>query len=79
MALNFLDLRVLVRGGGEMASGIAYRLHRCHMRVLITEVAVPTTVRRMVAFAEGVYQGSLAVEGVRAVKVSCPEEAYGVC
>ena len=78
MALNFLDLKVLVRGGGEMASGIAYRLHRCHMKVLITEVAVPTTVRRMVAFAEGVYQGSHAVEGVRAVKVSCPEEAYGV-
>lgn len=61
-----------------MASGIAYRLHRCHMRVFITEVAVPTTVRRMVAFAEAVYRGSHTIEGVRAVKVSTPEEAYEV-
>lgn len=40
MALNFSDLKVLVREGGEMASGIAHRLHHCHMRVFITEVAV---------------------------------------
>lgn len=78
MALNFLDLKVLVRGGGEMASGIAYRLHQCHMKVLITEVAMPTTVRRRVAFAEAVYQGSHTIEGVRAVKVSSPGEAYMV-
>ncbi|MGH7773682.1 MAG: selenium-dependent molybdenum cofactor biosynthesis protein YqeB, partial [Candidatus Binatia bacterium] len=64
-----------VRGGGEMASGIAYRLHRCHMRVFITEVAMPTAVRRPVAFAEAVYQGSHTVEGVQAVKVSSREEA----
>ncbi|MFQ5851710.1 MAG: selenium-dependent molybdenum cofactor biosynthesis protein YqeB [Candidatus Binatia bacterium] len=78
MALNFLDLKVLVRGGGEMASGISHRLHRCHMRVFITEVPVPTTVRRRVAFAEAVYQGCHTVEGVQAVKVSSPREAAGV-
>ena len=49
---NPFDIRVLIRGGGEMASGIAHRLHRCHMQVLITEVAEPTAVRRSVAFAE---------------------------
>ena len=78
MADKFLDLKVLIRGGGEMASGIAYRLHRCHIKVMITEVAAPTTVRRMVAFAEAVYRGSHAVEGVKAVKVSSPEEIYKV-
>jgi len=78
MSLNFYDLKVLIRGGGEMASGIAHRLHRCHMRVFITEVAQPTTVRRMVAFAEAVYQGSHTIEGVEAVKVSSAEEAYKV-
>ena len=51
-----------------MASGIAHRLHRCHMRVLITEVPVPTTVRRSVAFADAVYRGSHTVEGVQAVE-----------
>ena len=69
------DLRVLIRGGGEMASGIAYRLHLCHMKVLITETEAPTTVRRTVAFAEAVYQGSQTVEGVRAVKVGTVREA----
>jgi xanthine dehydrogenase accessory factor len=76
MALDLSDLTVLVRGGGEMASGIAHRLHRCHMRVCITEEAFPTTVRRLVAFADAVHRGSHTVENVRAVKVSSPEEAY---
>lgn len=76
--LDLSDLKVLVRGGGEMASAIAHRLHRCHMKVLITEMAVPTAVRRTVAFAEAVYEGSQVVEGVRSVRVSSPEEAYRV-
>ena len=78
MALIFPDLKVLVRGGGEMASGIAHRLNRCHMRVFITEVAAPTTVRRTVAFAEAVFQGRHTIEGVEAVRVSSPEAAYRV-
>lgn len=78
MASVFPELKVLVRGGGEMASGIAYRLHLCHMKVVITETSAPTTVRRTVAFAEAVYQGSQTVEGVQAVKVSAPDEAYRV-
>lgn len=60
-----------------MASAIAHRLHRCHMKILITEVAMPTAVRRAVAFADAAYQGRQVVEGVEAVKVSSPEEAYG--
>ena len=71
-------VRVLLRGGGEMATGIAHRLHRCHMEVFITEVAMPTTVRRLVAFAEGVYRGTHTVEGVQAVRVYSPDEAFRV-
>src|SRR3990170_4587988 len=78
MALSFPDLKVLVRGGGEMASGIVHRLNRCHMRVFITEVAAPTTVRRTVAFAEAVFQGRHTIEGVEAIRVSSPEAAYRV-
>ncbi len=59
-----------------MASGIVYRLHRCHMKVVITEVAAPTTVRRTVAFAEAVYRGRHAIEGVEAVRVESAAEAY---
>src|SRR3990167_186680 len=78
MAPDLSELTVLIRGGGEMASGIAHRLKRCHMRVLITEVAAPTTVRRAVAFAEAVFQGRHAIEGVEAVRVSTPEEALTI-
>jgi xanthine dehydrogenase accessory factor len=62
-------LKVLIRGGGEMASGIAHRLHQSHMKVLITEVSSPTAVRRTLAFAEAVYLGSQTLENVQAVLV----------
>ena len=78
MGLGLPDIKVLVRGGGEMASGIAYRLHRCHMKVFITEVAVPTTVRRTVAFAEAVYRGRHTIEGVEAVRVDSAADADAV-
>lgn len=59
-----------------MASGIVHRLNRCHMRVLITEVAAPTTVRRTVAFAEAVFEGRHTIEDVEAVRVASAEEAH---
>ena len=77
MSVSVSRLMVLIRGGGEMATGIAHRLHRCHMRVLITEIAMPTSVRRNVAFAEAVYEGVQIVEGVEAVRVGSGDEAYG--
>lgn len=69
MVRTSIDLKVLIRGGGEMASGIAHRLHQSHMKVLITEVATPTAVRRTLAFAEAVYLGSQTIENVKAVLV----------
>ncbi len=74
MALSLADLQVIIRGGGEMASGIAHRLNRCHMKVLITEVAAPTTVRRTVAFAEAAYEGQQTIEGVRGLRVATAAE-----
>lgn len=47
MSPSLQDLKVLIKGGGEMASGIAQRLHACHMRVFMTEVAAPTDVEEM--------------------------------
>ena len=69
MVRTSIDLKVLIRGGGEMASGIAHRLHQSHMKVLITEVSAPTAVRRTLAFAEAVYLGSQTIENVTAVLV----------
>jgi xanthine dehydrogenase accessory factor len=76
MSLRLSDLRVLIRGGGEMASGIAHKLHRCHMKVFVTETAMPTVVRRTVSFAEAIYEGSCVVEGVCARNTADSDEAH---
>ena len=56
--------KVLIRGAGDLASGIALRLHRSGFAVAMTEIPVPTTVRRTVAFSPAVYLGSAQVEDV---------------
>jgi xanthine dehydrogenase accessory factor len=63
-------LTVVIRGGGDLASGVAHRLHRCGVRVLILEVKEPLVVRRTVSFAQAVIDGSCELEGVRAVRVN---------
>ena len=60
------DNCVLIRGGGDLASGVALRLHRSGIRVLITELPQPLAVRRGVSFAEAVFEGSHQVEEVHA-------------
>jgi xanthine dehydrogenase accessory factor len=64
-----LDLTVLIKGAGEMASGVALCLHRCHLRVVLTETSQPLAVRRAVSFCEAVHLGRQEVEGVAAVLV----------
>ena len=66
---------VIVRGGGDIATGTIHRLHRCGDPVLILETGFPSAIRRCVAFSEAVYDGSAEVEGVACVKVSSYEEA----
>jgi len=62
----FKDNFVLLRGGGDLASGVALRLQRAGFRVVITELAQPLAVRRTVSFAEAVFEGACEVEGVQA-------------
>ena len=65
---------VLVRGGGDLASGVALRLHWAGLKVLITELPSPLAVRRLVAFSEAVLSGEKIVEGVMAKRVSDPTD-----
>ncbi len=60
------DTLILVRGGGDLGTGVAHRLHRAGFTVMVTEVARPLAVRRAVAFAEAVYAHKITVEGVTA-------------
>ncbi len=64
---------VIVKSGGDIATGIAHRLFRSGFSVVITEVAQPTVIRRTVAFAEAVYSGVVTVEGVTAKRVLLSE------
>lgn len=64
---------MLLRGGGDLASGVALRLFRAGLQIVISELEQPLAVRRSVAFAEAVYEGQQTVEGVTARRVK-PEE-----
>jgi xanthine dehydrogenase accessory factor len=60
---------VVIRGGGDLGSGVAHRLHRARYGVIILEIEQPTVIRRTVAFASAVYDGAIMVEGVRGLRV----------
>jgi xanthine dehydrogenase accessory factor len=66
---------VVMRGGGDMATGAAVRLVRAGFPLVITELSQPLTVRRAVALASAVLQGSIEVEGVRAERIDDPAKA----
>lgn len=68
-----MDL-ILLRGGGDVASGVALRLYRAGFPVVITELPQPLCVRRTVSFASAVYAGQIAVEGIAARLVSTPDD-----
>jgi xanthine dehydrogenase accessory factor len=57
----------LVKGAGDLATGVAIRLHRAGFAVAMTEILHPTAVRRTVAFAEVVSDGRAVVEGIEGV------------
>lgn len=73
--MSLMRPRVLIKGAGEMASGVACRLHRAGLPVVLTERPEPLAVRRAVSFCEAVHLGSMTVEGSRADLV---EDAAGV-
>ena len=72
--MKLTDLIILIRGAGEMASGVAWRLFQSHFKILLSEIPQPLAVRRGVSFCEAVYEGRKKVEGVEAVLISSVEE-----
>ena len=58
---------VVIRGAGDIASGIALRLRRAGMQVVMCDLARPTSIRRTVCFSEAIRLGETDVEGVRGV------------
>jgi len=65
---------VVVRGGGDIASGTIQKLYRSGFNVVILEVEKPTAIRRNVAFSDAIYNGETLIEGIKAIRVTSIEE-----
>ena len=66
---------VLIRGAGDIATGIALRLYRSGIRVVMTDLPRPTAIRRTVCFSQAIVLGEATVEGVRAVRADAASQA----
>lgn len=69
------NISVIIRGGGDLATGVAVRLFRAGFPVIILEIDYPTVIRLPVSFAGAVYEGKVIVEGIEAVLISSWEKA----
>lgn len=65
---------IIVRGGGDIASGTIHKLHNSGFNVLVLEAKTPTAIRRKVSFCEAIYEGSCTVEGITAIRVTTLDE-----
>ena len=72
------DDLIIVRGGGDLATGTIHRLWSAGLRVLVLETAHPAAIRRQVSVCEAVYTGSTAVEGMTAARAASIDEAMDV-
>ena len=71
----FADQLVVVRGGGDLASGVVQQCHRAGFPVVVLELERPLAIRRAVSFSTAVSEGSVVIEGTKAVFTTGPDEA----
>ena len=66
---------VVIRGAGDIATGVALRLWRAGIQVAMTDLEKPTAIRRTVAFSQAIVHGEAVVEGVTARRAESPDQA----
>ena len=69
---------IIVRGGGDIATGTIYKLYQCKFPVLVLEIANPSCIRRTISFCEAVFDKEVEVEGVTAQRADSLEEAFSI-
>lgn len=74
----FEDNLVIVRGGGDLGTGVVYRLHRAGFPVIVLELAAPLTIRRTVAVSTAVPDGSVIVENMTARRADSVADAVAL-
>jgi len=72
------NILVIIRGGGDLATGVAVRLFRAGFPVMILEIERPTVIRLPVSFARAIYEGKVMVEEVEAVLIPSWEKAEDI-
>jgi xanthine dehydrogenase accessory factor len=73
---RMVDQLAVIRGAGDMATGVAVRLFRAGFPVVCLETPRPTVIRRTVSFAQAMYDGTVTVEGVTAVRAEGLDDVY---
>ena len=68
----------MLRGGGDLATGVAWHLTRQGWPVVVLELPEPLTVRRTVSLSTAVTDGEIVVQGMRGVRAGSPTEAVAV-
>ena len=68
-------MKILIRGAGDIATGIALRLYRAGMQVVMTDLPAPTAIRRTVCFSQAIILGEMTVEDVTARRAETPDQA----
>ena len=71
-------MAVIIRGAGDIATGIALRLHRAGFQIIMTDLSQPTSIRRTVCFSEALRLGEVLVEDVRARRSDSAREALDI-
>lgn len=69
---------IWVRGAGDIASGIAFRLHKSGFSVVMSELPQPTSIRRTVCFSEAIIKGETKVEDIVARHANTAQEAQEI-
>lgn len=69
---------IIVRGGGDLATGTIHRLWSAGFPVLVLETEYPAAIRRQVSVCEAVYTGEAEVEGMKSILIHSAEEAENV-
>ena len=69
---------VVIRGAGDIATGIALRLWRAHLQIVMTEIERPTAIRRTVCFSQAVVHGETTVESVTAKRAESSTDALRI-
>jgi xanthine dehydrogenase accessory factor len=73
-----LNLKILIKGAGEVASAAAHKLAHSGFKVYMTEIPTPLAIHRGTSFSEAVWEKDKTFEGITAKLVSGQNEVYDV-